>query len=477
MIKENDIRSTLMRTLLEISKDFATRSTHTKSAQKQAISEKSDDEEEGDQLGTISHWDDSNHLLVFFLSQAPDSICALYRDRSKVPENVQKLLKSQHIRGDLNAWRLDDYRTMTTESLLSKLECLARKTEHKINYPPYALSADNLLKMALILLRTRANVPVVICGEAGCGKTSLIGFLAKVVEVDFFALNLHAGITEEIIDQFMNDSLVNVNTREVWLFFDEVNTCNHIGIFADLIAHRVYLGKQLHPNIRIFAACNPYRKRIKSSSEAGLQDKRYEFHRSDLVYEVKPLPDQILDYVWDYGILQAVDEKKYIDIMVQTQLEKGLYDQTVAELLFASQQFIRLAEESYSVSLRDVKRAITLIKFFHFSFNNKTPLKKSSMSYPPQIRSYVLAIALSYQSRLYSQELRLEYRKEMCKIIRISEKHFRKIIREEQEDYIERMALPPNTAKNEALLENVLIMIVCILTKIPLFLIGAPGYV
>ena len=52
---------------------------------------------------------------------------------------------------------------------------------------------------------------------------------------------------------------------------------------------------------------------------------------------------------------------------------------------------------------------------------------------------------------------------------------FATIIRDEQEDYIIRMQCPPNTAHNEALLENVLVMIVCILTKIPLFLIGAPG--
>ena len=57
----------------------------------------------------------------------------------------------------------------------------------------------------------------------------------------------------------------------------------------------------------------------------------------------------------------------------------------------------------------------------------------------------------------------------------VGEEMFAKIIREEQEDYINRMQCPPNTAKNEALLENVLVMIVCILTRTPLFLIGAPG--
>ncbi|CAB4416886.1 unnamed protein product [Rhizophagus irregularis] len=109
---------------------------------------------------------------------------------------------------------------------------------YRIDYPQYALSVDNLLKMALMLLRTRANIPVVVCGEAGCGKTSLIGFLAGVVEVEFRALNI--------------------------MLFEE---------------------------------------------------------QSRLVYEVKPLPDQILDYVWDYGRLQPNDEKIYIQIMVNDQLD------------------------------------------------------------------------------------------------------------------------------------------------------------
>ncbi|CAJ0766970.1 13665_t:CDS:2, partial [Entrophospora sp. SA101] len=78
--------------------------------------------------------------------------------------------------------------------------------------------------MAMILLRTRANIPVVICGEAGCGKTSLIGFLAKIVEAEFMTLNLHAGIHEQDIINFMINAKACVNKGEVWLFFDEINT-------------------------------------------------------------------------------------------------------------------------------------------------------------------------------------------------------------------------------------------------------------
>jgi hypothetical protein len=305
-----------------------------------------------------------------------------------------------------------------------------------------------------------------------------------MVEVQFEALNLHAGIDEKTIMKFMNDALKKATKGEIWLFFDEINTCNHIGLLADLISHRMLNGKLIHPNIRLFSACNPYRLRTKSQSEVGLiKVKKYE-EQSNLVYQVKPLPDQILDYVWDYGILTPNDEYKYIQIMVDKELKK-LANPVFTELLFASQKFIRKVEEPYSVSLRDVKRAITLVKFFYNSLENR-PTYKKGHKYPPSgnptvlTRSYVLALSLCYHSRLYEQNLRKQYRHEMGKILQhhkayVEEHMFATIIREEQEDYINRMQCPPNTAHNEALLENVLVMIVCILTRIPLFLIGAPG--
>uniref|UniRef100_U9U2T1 AAA+ ATPase domain-containing protein n=1 Tax=Rhizophagus irregularis (strain DAOM 181602 / DAOM 197198 / MUCL 43194) TaxID=747089 RepID=U9U2T1_RHIID len=374
---------------------------------------------------------------------------------------------------------------MSADTLFLKLECLARKTTQKLDLPEYALSVENLIKMALILLRARANIPVIVCGETGCGKTSLIVYLALMVEVKFQALNLHAGIDEETIMMFMKDALEKAERGEIWLLFDEINTSNYIGLLADLISHRMLNGKPIHPNIRLFAAYNPYRLRTKAQSQAGLTNRVKKFEeQSKLVYRVKPLPDQILDYVWDYGILKSEDEYRYILIMVEKEL-KTLSHPVFAELLFASQEFIRKVEERYSVSLRDVKRAIILVKFFHNSLQNR-PVWRKGHTYPPpgnptiKTRSYVLALSLCYHSRLYEQDLRKQYCQEMEQILHkhdvyIGENMFAKIIREEQEDYINRMQCPPNTAYNVALLENVLVMIVCILTKIPLFLIGASG--
>jgi hypothetical protein len=81
--------------------------------------------------------------------------------------------------------------------------------------------------------------------------------------------------------------------------------------------------------------------------------------------------------------------------------------------------------------------------------------------------------------RLYERDLREQYRYEMEQILQNYEfdVKFSIIIREEQEDYINRMCIPSNIVLNEALLENVLAIIVGILTKIPTFIIGETGYV
>ncbi|CAG8562549.1 11938_t:CDS:10 [Diversispora eburnea] len=480
IVKDEDLRTTLLRKLIDVSKDFATRSVQTKVTQSESIGNIDADFE--DIKIDIKSWDDSNHLLVCFMSQSPDSICTLYRDPKKVDENVKSFLRS-HFPGNLRDWKLEDYNSLPDRELLITLECLARKTTKKINLPYYALSADNLVKMALILLRARANIPVVVMGEAGCGKTSLISYLAGVVEVKFIALNLHAGISEAQILDFMSKVENEAVNGEIWIFFDEINTCDHIGLLADLIAHQMLLGNAIHPNIRLFSACNPYRIR---TIQAGLKAKVNSYEElSKLVYQVKPLPGQILDYVWDYGILQKNDEKRYIQIMTHEELKDcELNHPVLTELLFGSQEFIRSIEESYSVSLRDVKRVIKLIRFFNYSLSNR-PRRTKEIIYPDnsielRFRCYILALALCYESRIYDREERVNYRKDMIEIFRskgvnLDHHKFREIIKQEQDDIVKRMNMPPNTALNEALLENVLVMIVCILTRIPAFIIGAPG--
>jgi hypothetical protein len=41
-------------------------------------------------------------------------------------------------------------------------------------------------------------------GETGVGKTSLVDFLSKIIDAEFMIKNIHAGITEEEIIDFVN---------------------------------------------------------------------------------------------------------------------------------------------------------------------------------------------------------------------------------------------------------------------------------
>ena len=60
--------------------------------------------------------------------------------------------------------------------------------------------------MILILHRIRANIPVIMMGETGCGKTSLIRIISELKMNEMKILNIHAGISDDDILQFMIDN-------------------------------------------------------------------------------------------------------------------------------------------------------------------------------------------------------------------------------------------------------------------------------
>ena len=142
----------------------------------------------------------------------------------------------------------------------------------------YVFTADNFIKMILILLRIRENIPVIMMGETGCGKTSLIRKLSELYnngEDQMKIMNIHAGITDDEIVKFLFeekiedgkkiDSIVNkakqLEEREqaifeaykkrgqiyfkkkLWVFLDEINTCNCMGLICELMTKHTCQGK------------------------------------------------------------------------------------------------------------------------------------------------------------------------------------------------------------------------------------------
>ena len=76
----------------------------------------------------------------------------------------------------------------------------------------YVITADNFVKMVLILLRIRSNIPVIMMGETGCGKTSLIRKLSEMKNNGksdkMKILNIHAGTNDNDIFNFINEEVI-----------------------------------------------------------------------------------------------------------------------------------------------------------------------------------------------------------------------------------------------------------------------------
>ncbi|EFC43205.1 Hypothetical protein NAEGRDRAFT_80150 [Naegleria gruberi] len=470
------IRSKLVKVLMDVYSEFSTRSVHGNRKQQQhhVMGSKSDVvlfKESG-----MVRWEESNHLIVAF-HKYDSTITALYRDLSFLQQthsDIFDTLQSQKV-------SLPDYSSLNQEALLFELGKMAGSiTEYD---GQYAMTADNLLKMMLILLRVEACIPVVISGETGCGKTSLVEFLAKKTGASFNLLNFHAGTTPDIIISFMEavieQAYNNPNTKHL-VFLDEINTCDYLGLVSEIVTLKSIRGISLPINISVIAACNPYRTRKHIYTSALEKDKA-----SDLAYRVNPLPDCLIDYIWDYGFLSQTDEMSYIQTMLG-RLTIQFPKHILCTIICESQAFVRDLEDASSVSLRDVNRFIVLCQYFLETLKKRSePLKKANQIMWIQenqrddkydISSVVLALSVCYYSRLAKLEYRENYLTTVCKHLpRISKEDFVRIVDEEQTSYLRRMEIPPNIAWNRSLKENIFVILVCILNKLPVFVVGKPG--
>ena len=187
----------------------------------------------------------------------------------------------------------------------------------------YVFTPDNFVKMILILIRINSNIPVIMMGETGCGKTSLIRKLSELLNNGsserMKTLNIHAGTNDKDIINFIES--VNNESRDgkkLWVFLDEINTCKSMGLISELMCKHSYQGTRIKYNIVFIAACNPYRmgKETKEGQIGLSADQAYkekekinEKERKDLenkiknsnklVYTVNPLPHSLLNFVFD----------------------------------------------------------------------------------------------------------------------------------------------------------------------------------
>ena len=413
----------------------------------------------------------------------------------------------------------------------------------------YALTPDNYIKMILILNRINSGIPVILMGETGCGKTSLIKILATIIFKgnlnNLKILNIHSGIEDKEIIRFI-DHLINevqlqdnarltsskdefnsftpdeqsnyllslsktkeglfeyfkkeISQQKIWVFFDEINASNSMGLLSEILCKKTYYGKKIPEKFVFLAACNPYRaigelNKIDYTLIHKGQEKR------KLVYTVYPLPNNMLNFVLDFGNLSLEEEKKYIEIMVKKMMQKIMIDNTKEESksiiklainsIVTCQSYIKTTNDISSVSLREVKRFVIFFKYFVSYLLNKQKDKQSKeqshifYNLKNKLEIYKYAVNLSlyicYYLRLPNNESRKEllnhldapkyFNNQFLIVPQLEENYVAENILESQENQI----FSKGVAKNRALLENLFSLYFCVVNKIPLIICGKPG--
>ena len=130
----------------------------------------------------------------------------------------------------------------------------------------YIITNDNFKKMILLFYRIKANIPVILMGETGCGKRAIVSKLNQLLnngETTVHTIKIHPGINDENICNMMeekNEIAKKIKNKELWIFFDNINICSSFTIIIEIFINRTYKGIKLNDNIRLIGACNPYRQ-------------------------------------------------------------------------------------------------------------------------------------------------------------------------------------------------------------------------
>lgn len=62
--------------------------------------------------------------------------------------------------------------------------------------------------------------------------------------------------------------------KKLWIFFDEFNTTESIGVICEILCERTLFGEPIEDNMCLLAACNPYKlrsRRIRFDENVGIK--------------------------------------------------------------------------------------------------------------------------------------------------------------------------------------------------------------
>nr|XP_039257181.1 E3 ubiquitin-protein ligase rnf213-alpha-like [Styela clava] len=383
----NGLKEFAVKFMIRMAQDFATPSL------KISDSSISDNHRQGFQAHQIRRkWEESTHPYVFFnddrktltfINVKINKEGHLLDDKGQITKHniaTPGLVQALKLQGmDLEK----DFDSYSRQEKLIRLRRVLGVEDDYDQYDPdpsYELTTDNVLKILAIYMRFRCQIPVIIMGETGCGKTRLVEFMSKLkagrpkantIEKvqNMITLKIHGGITvDDIHESVKNAEEAEVMNREkhnltTTLFYDEANTTEAIYAIKEVMCDLSIGGKSFEDSrLQLVAACNPYKKlsqeAIKKLEDSGLG---YRIHTSEtahlfgnipvrtLVYRVVALPPSMQPFVWDFGQLNDHAEKIYIEQMTKKlATDLKLNEKTISIInlvLSQSQRFMRTRKD------------------------------------------------------------------------------------------------------------------------------------
>ncbi|XP_039715791.1 E3 ubiquitin-protein ligase RNF213 [Pteropus medius] len=518
--------------MILMARDFATPTLHMsdQSPGKHEVTLDGVREEDLAPFSLRRRWESEPHPYVFFNDDHTSMTFIgfhLQLNESGYVDAVDRLSK-EVIKKDIMTQKLYEELLLQRVPFNVNFDALPRheKLEHLcqalgIQWPTdpdetYELTTDNMLKILAIEMRFRCGIPVVIMGETGCGKTRLIKFLSDLRRGDTDAetmrlVKVHGGTTADAIYSKVTEAeelaLLNKSScgLDTILFFDEANTTEAVSCIKEVLCDRTVDGRPLvqDSGLHVIAACNPYRmhsaQMIARLESAGLgyrvsaqdtADRLGSIPLRQLVYRVHALPPSLIPLVWDFGQLNDIAEKLYIQQIVQRLAESTAMGQeerrVMTEVLSASQAFMRTRQnECGFVSLRDVERCVRVFRWFYDrsetllpkldAFLREAGAGDGSFERHPVLWSLVLALGVCYHASLEKQ---IPYWRAICRFLPEPYGDSKVVLGElarTQDLFLSGVPLRKTIARNLALKENVFMMVICIELRIPLFLVGKPG--
>ena len=374
--------------------------------------------------------------------------------------------------------------------------------------------------MILILYRIIANIPVILMGETGCGKTALIKILNKLLNNGEETLEV-INIDPSYDDKKLTDKMKEINekagdcNKDLWVFFDELNTCDSLSLIKEIFINRTYGGKELAKNIRLIGACNPYRKKKENKNICGLTYKNDNDNEVPLVYLVNILPQSLLYYVFNFGSLEKTNEDQYISSIISDIIPDQKLKEATKNVISKCHDYLRKTFDPSVVSLREMKRFKKIYKFLIEYFENKKKVepKKAGNEESTKLKSIIISIYLCYYIRLVDGNTRSNFDTELQKpfeelvnyksesknqessnendvifdgdlkndlkfnygVTDFNQFHFSQILEYEEDFLLNNINLNKGIGKNKSLKENIFLLFTALVTNIPLIIIGKPG--